>query len=248
MISDSLTVNEGEKDALVAGVFDTVSSKYDLMNDLISFGMHRLLKRITVKSSGVGAGDCVLDLACGTGDFAKLFVRRVGVDGKVVLCEINRSMLDTGRGRFAKLGIVDGVDFVLASAEEMPFEDDLFDCVVIGYGIRNFSNKPAALSEIRRVLKPGGRLLVLEFSKPTNAVIRMGYRIYSNLWPLIGRLISGDGAPYEYLIESIRLHPDQEALKSMIEDAGLRQVAYRNFLSGVCALHSAVKPGLRDAT
>jgi len=229
-----------EKEEKVAGVFNAVSSKYDIMNDVISFGSHRLLKRFTVEISGIREGDKLLDVAGGTGDFAKLFSRKVGKAGTIYLSDINESMLLEGRNRLIDSGI-SNVEYILASGEALPFPDNFFDCVTIGYGIRNFTHKDKALEDIARVLKPGGRLLVLEFSKPQNPLVSKAADAYSSLWPAFGKLLVGDGAPYQYLVESIRMHPDQDTFKAMIEAAGLSKVKYYNFMSGVCALHRAVK-------
>lgn len=235
------TVPVDEKAGKVAGVFNSVSSKYDLMNDVISLGSHRIFKRFTVELSGVRPGSVVLDLAGGTGDFTKLFSPIVGSEGTIYLSDINYSMLLEGRKRLLNDNTVDNVQFAQANGECLPFVDNFFDCVTIGYGIRNFTDKPKALLEILRVLKPGGRLLILEFSKPTGSLLSKGYDLYSKLWPLAGKILVGDDKPYQYLVESIRMHPDQEALKKMIEDAGFERVQYYNLFGGISALHRAIK-------
>jgi demethylmenaquinone methyltransferase/2-methoxy-6-polyprenyl-1,4-benzoquinol methylase len=230
-----------EKTRLVRGVFESVAENYDLMNDLMSLGTHRLFKRMTLEMSGVRPGHRVLDLAGGTGDLAALFEPVVGPDGCVVLADINAEMMRVGRDRLLDRGLP-GVTFCQANGEHLPFPDDTFHCVTIGFGLRNFTDKVAALAELNRITRPGGVLLVLEFSKPTNPVIDAGYRAFQSLWPGIGRLIVGDSESYRYLVESIELHPSQEALKLMMEDAGFESVRFHNLLSGVAAIHRGVKP------
>ena len=232
-------VSAGEKTRLVGGVFDSVAHRYDLMNDLMSLGSHRLLKRLMVEMAGIRAGHRVLDLAGGTGDLARLMVPLVGNGGSVVLADINASMLAAGRDRLLDSGIA-GVRFCRAQAEALPFAADRFDRVLIGFGLRNFTDKQAALGEIKRVLKPGGALLVLEFSKPTNPLLEGLSTGWQSLWPALGRLVAGDAGSYRYLVESIRRHPAQEALKLMLEDARLSDVDYYNLLGGVAAIHRGV--------
>jgi demethylmenaquinone methyltransferase/2-methoxy-6-polyprenyl-1,4-benzoquinol methylase len=228
-------VPEDEKAKRVAGVFDSVAPRYDLMNDLMSVGLHRLWKRFTVEASGVRPGERVLDIAGGTGDLARLFSRRVGPQGEVVLTDINPAMLQQGRDRLLDAGIV--VPLVRCDAEKLPFPGEHFDCVSVAFGLRNVTRKPAALSEMRRVLKPGGRLVVLEFSKVW-APVKPLYDAYSfGVLPRLGQLIANDAAAYRYLAESIRVHPDQEALKAIMEQAGLERVEYFNLAAGVVALH-----------
>jgi demethylmenaquinone methyltransferase/2-methoxy-6-polyprenyl-1,4-benzoquinol methylase len=229
------SVPEDEKSKRVAGVFDSVAPRYDLMNDLMSAGLHRLWKRFAVETSGVRAGERVLDIAGGTGDLARLFSRRVGPQGEVVLTDINPAMLRLGRDRLLDTGLV--LPLVQCDAERLPFVSERFDCVAVAFGLRNMTRKDAALSEMRRVLKPGGRLVVLEFSKVW-APVKPLYDAYSfGLLPRLGKLVANDAAAYRYLAESIRMHPDQEALKAMMEQAGLERVEYFNLAAGVVALH-----------
>jgi len=233
------SVPEDEKSRRVAGVFDSVAPRYDLMNDLMSVGLHRLWKRFTVEASGVRPGERVLDVAGGTGDLARLFSRRVGARGEVVLTDVNPAMLRQGRDRLLDAGVV--LPLVQCDAERLPFGSDRFDCVAVAFGLRNMTHKEAALSEMRRVLKPGGRLVVLEFSKAW-APVRPLYDAYSfGLLPRLGKLVANDAAAYRYLAESIRMHPDQEALKAMLERAGLERVEYFNLATGVVALHRGYK-------
>ena len=233
------SVPEDEKSKRVAGVFDSVAPRYDLMNDLMSVGLHRLWKRFTVEASGVRPGERVLDVAGGTGDLARLLSRRVGTRGEVVLTDVNPAMLRQGRDRLLDAGVV--LPLVQCDAERLPFGSDRFDCVAVAFGLRNMTHKEAALSEMRRVLKPGGRLVVLEFSKAW-APVRPLYDAYSfGLLPRLGKLVANDAAAYRYLAESIRMHPDQEALKAMLERAGLERVEYFNLATGVVALHRGYK-------
>ena len=233
------SVPEDEKSKRVAGVFDSVAPRYDLMNDLMSVGLHRLWKRFTVEASGVRPGERVLDVAGGTGDLARLFSRRVGARGEVVLTDVNPGMLRQGRDRLLDAGIV--LPLVQCDAERLPFGSDRFDCVAVAFGLRNMTHKEAALSEMRRVLKPGGRLVVLEFSRAW-APVRPLYDAYSfGLLPRLGKLVANDAAAYRYLAESIRMHPDQESLKQMMEHAGLERVEYFNLATGVVALHRGYK-------
>lgn len=234
-------VAPAEKTRLVRGVFESVAGNYDLMNDLMSFGTHRLFKRMTLEMSGVRAGDRVLDLAGGTGDLAALFEPVVGEHGLVVLADINAEMMRVGRDRLLDRGVT-RVAFCQANGEKLPFPDDSFHCITIGFGLRNFTDKATALAELHRILRPGGALLVLEFSKPQNPVVEAGYRAFQSLWPGLGRLLVGDADSYRYLVESIEVHPSQEALKLMMEDAGFGQVEYHNLLTGVAAIHRGVKP------
>jgi len=228
-------VPEDEKARKVAGVFDSVASRYDLMNDLMSGGLHRLWKRFAVEASGVRAGDSVLDVAAGTADLARLYADRVGATGEVVVTDINAAMLRSGRDRLLDAGRI--LPAVQCDAERLPFADGRFDCVSIAFGLRNVTRKEAALAEMRRVLKPGGRLIVLEFSKVW-APLKPAYDAYSfGVLPQLGRLVAGDAGAYRYLAESIRMHPDQAALKAMMEQAGLERVEWFNLAAGVVALH-----------
>lgn len=216
------TVDKDEKQTMVAKVFHSVASKYDLMNDLMSFGIHRVWKRYTIEASGVRRNQRVLDLAGGTGDLTAKFSRLVGENGEVVLADINDSMLKMGREKLRDHGIVGNVSYVQANAEELPFPDDYFDCITISFGLRNVTDKAKALRSMFRVLKPGGRLLVLEFSKPVLDPLSKIYDAYSfHILPRIGQVIVNDADSYRYLTESIRMHPDQETLKGMMEKLGL---------------------------
>lgn len=236
------TVPAAEKVSLVANVFHSVAAKYDIMNDVMSLGIHRLWKRFTLDCSGVRPGQHVLDLAGGTGDIAALFSRRVGPSGKVVLADINESMLNVGRDKLRDLGLITNIEFVQANAEALPFADNSFDIISIGFGLRNVTDKAAALKSMFRVLKPGGRLLVLEFSKPEQQWLSKVYDMYSfKLLPAMGQLIANDKESYQYLAESIRMHPDQETLKTMMVEAGFAEVSYHNLTGGIVALHRGFK-------
>ena len=232
-------VAEEEKTRKVAGVFDSVAARYDLMNDLMSGGLHRLWKRFAVEASGVRPGESVLDIAAGTGDLAQLFAARVGAQGEVVLTDINSAMLKAGRDRLLDAGRL--LPVVQCDAERLPFGPDRFDCVSIAFGLRNVTHKQLALAEMRRVLRPGGRLLVLEFSKVW-APLKPAYDAYSfGVLPRLGKLVANDAEAYRYLAESIRMHPDQAALKAMMEEAGLERVEYFSLAAGVVALHRGYK-------
>jgi demethylmenaquinone methyltransferase/2-methoxy-6-polyprenyl-1,4-benzoquinol methylase len=231
-------VPEDEKVRMVGGVFHSVASRYDLMNDLMSGGIHRIWKRVAIELSGVRPGQQILDVAGGTGDLTSRFSREVGPTGKVVLSDINSSMLGTGRDRLLDEGVCGNVEFVLADAEALPFRESSFDCVTIAFGLRNVTHKEQALASMLRVLKPGGRLLVLEFSKPTSEFLGKLYDAYSfGVIPKIGRLIAGDEDSYRYLAESIRMHPDQDTLRDMMEDAGFERCDYHNMTGGIVAIH-----------
>ena len=225
----------------VREVFDSVSSKYDVMNDLMSLGLHRIWKRFATGLCGVRSGEQVLDLAAGTGDLTRLLVRRAGPTGRVVMSDINRSMLEQGRDRLLDQGITAGVELLQANAEHLPLADNSFDCIIIGFGLRNVTDKQAALTEMHRVLKPGGRALILEFSKPISP-LQKPYDIYSfKILPLLGKLIAKDADSYRYLAESIRMHPDQQTLKGMMEQAGLSRCHYYNLAAGIVAVHRGYK-------
>ena len=229
------TVAEEEKARRVAGVFDSVASRYDLMNDLMSGGMHRLWKRFTIEQSGVRPGQKVLDIAGGTGDLARAFQERVGPTGTVLLTDINAAMLARGRDRMLDEGRA--IEAVRCDAERLPFSDRTFDCVSVAFGLRNMTHKDRALAEMFRVLRPGGRLLVLEFSKVWSPLDPL-YRLYTmQLLPAMGKVVANDSASYRYLAESIAKHPDQETLKQMMADAGFERVEYFNLSAGVVALH-----------
>ena len=234
-------VDVDQKQGLVKGVFDSVASKYDLMNDVMSLGTHRLWKNYTIASSNVSKGDKVLDIAGGTGDLAIKFRKKVGDSGKVILSDINGSMLEEGRKNLINHGVID-VDFIQANAESLPFEDNTFDCVSIAFGLRNVTHKNIALKQMHRVLKKGGSLLVLEFSKVENEMLEKIYDAYSfNLIPKLGQFFANDEDSYQYLAESIRKHPDQEMLKTMVLDAGFGFCEYHNLSGGIVALHKAIK-------
>lgn len=233
------TVAENEKAKKVAEVFHSVASKYDLMNDVMSAGLHRGWKRFAVSVSGVSNGDKVLDIAGGSGDLSRLFAQKVGSDGQVILTDINASMLGVGRDRMLDAGL--NVPALQCDAEKLPFPDQYFDCVIVAFGLRNMTHKDRALAEMQRVLKVGGRLLVLEFSKVWQPLSKV-YDTYSfKLLPLMGKLLAKDAESYQYLAESIRMHPDQETLKQMMIDAGLGKVDYYNLAAGVVALHKGYK-------
>ncbi len=235
-------VPKKEKARLVRNVFDSVAGQYDLMNDMMSFGVHRLWKRLTVFLSQVRYGERVLDLAGGTGDLTRLFHPRVGAKGEVVLADINASMLRRGRDRLTDEGLVSGVRYVQVDAQALPFVNESFDCITIGFGLRNVTDKDKALASMYRVLKPGGRLLILEFSKPTNRLFSKLYDVYSfKMLPLMGKLIAGDPDSYRYLAESIRMHPDQDTLKGMMAKAGFERIDYFNLTQGVVAIHRGYK-------
>jgi len=236
------TVARDEKQAMVADVFHSVAAKYDVMNDLMSFGIHRIWKRFTIDCSGVRCGQRVLDLAGGTGDLAAKFSRMVGEQGQVVLADINDSMLKMGREKLRDRGIIGNISYVQANAEALPFPDNYFDCITISFGLRNVTDKDKALRSMFRVLKPGGRLLVLEFSKPLLAPLSKAYDAYSfHVLPKIGELVVKDPESYRYLAESIRMHPDQETLKGMMGAAGFDNVTYFNLTGGIVALHRGFK-------
>ncbi|HEY3553854.1 MAG TPA: bifunctional demethylmenaquinone methyltransferase/2-methoxy-6-polyprenyl-1,4-benzoquinol methylase UbiE [Casimicrobiaceae bacterium] len=228
-------VSPDEKTRRVRGVFDSVARRYDVMNDLMSFGLHRGWKRFTLEVSGVRAGQRVLDLAGGTGDLAKLFAQRVGTRGSVVHTDVNAAMLEAGRDRLLDEGFV--LATVQCNAEALPFHDHAFDCVTIGFGLRNVTRKDRALEEMARVLVPGGVALVLEFSR-VKAPLAPLYDWYSfTMLPLLGRLVVNDAASYRYLAESIRVHPDQQSLAALMERSGFDRVDYYNLAAGVVALH-----------
>jgi demethylmenaquinone methyltransferase/2-methoxy-6-polyprenyl-1,4-benzoquinol methylase len=233
------TVEEAEKQQKVGEVFHSVASKYDVMNDVMSAGLHRGWKRFAVDVSGVKLGDSVLDIAGGSGDLSKLFAKKVGVTGSVTLTDINASMLAVGRDRMLDAGL--NVPAMQCNAEALPFADEQFDCVIVAFGLRNMTHKDVALKEMQRVLKVGGRLLVLEFSKVWRPLEKL-YDAYSfKLLPFMGKLIANDAESYQYLAESIRMHPDQETLKQMMLDAGFGKADYYNLSAGVVALHKGYK-------
>ncbi len=233
------TVPEQEKAKRVAGVFTSVAQKYDVMNDVLSVGLHRLWKRFAVSISGVRTGQRVLDVAGGSADLSRLFLQKVGTQGQVVLTDINNAMLRVGRDRLLNEGWT--TPTTQCDAEFLPFPDNYFDCVSIAFGLRNVTHKEAALAEMRRVLKPGGRLIVLEFSKVAPPLVPL-YDFYSfKLLPQLGKIIADDADSYRYLAESIRMHPDQETLKNMMQAAGLAKVEYFNMTGGIVAIHRGYK-------
>lgn len=237
------TVNVEEKAGRVADVFHSVADSYDLMNDLMSGGIHRLWKRMTIEMSGVRPGHIVLDIAGGTGDLAAKFSRIVGPEGTVVLADINDSMLKVGRDRLVDRGVVNNVQFSQADAQHLPFPDNTFDVITIAFGLRNVTDKALALDSMYRVLKPGGRLLILEFSKPKNEILSKVYDTYSfSVLPKLGKLFANDADSYQYLAESIRMHPDQRTLLDMLDSAGFASTDFHNMTGGIVALHRGVKP------
>ncbi len=235
-------VSRADKARRVRGVFDSVAGNYDLMNDLMSAGTHRLWKRFTLSLANLRPGQRALDVAGGSGDLAAGLARQVGERGLVVLTDINAAMLARGRDRLIDAGLAGNVACVQANAEQLPFPDAMFDCVTIGFGLRNVTDKPAALSAMRRTLKPGGQLLVLEFSRPSVAALKPLYDAYSfRILPLLGRFVARDEASYRYLAESIRMHPDQETLLTMMQQAGLEGCRYHNLSGGIVAVHRGYK-------
>ena len=230
------------KAGMVRGVFDSVASRYDLMNDLMSGGIHRLWKRFTIELSAARPGQTVLDIAGGTGDLAARFSRLVGPEGKVILADINAAMLEVGRDRLIDKGAAGNIEVVQADAQALPFQDNSIDCITIAFGLRNVTDKDMALRSMLRVLRPGGRLLVLEFSKPTSPLLGKVYDQYSfQILPAMGRLIAQDADSYRYLAESIRKHPDQETLLDMMRDAGFAECQYHNMTGGIVAVHRGLK-------
>lgn len=235
-------VNTSDKADLVAEVFRKVAPKYDLMNDLMSMGLHRLWKRFVIEQAALRPGNQVLDVASGTGDLARSFAKIVGHTGKVVMTDINDAMLQVGRERLEDAGVIGNIEYIQADAENLPFTSHHFDCITIAFGLRNVTNKPAALKSMCRVLKPGGKLLILEFSHPQTPLISKLYDLYSfNIIPGMGALVTNDRESYQYLVESIRVHPDQETLKSMMEQAGFEDVGYDNLCDGIVAVHKGYK-------
>ena len=231
-------IDVSEKSRRVRGVFDSVAPKYDLMNDLMSAGLHRLWKRFALSRTGLRQGDKALDVAGGTGDLSAGMSRQVGPSGMVCLTDINASMLEHGRRRLLNRGIVGNLQTLQANAEKMPFARDCFHCVSCGFGLRNVTDKQQALESMTSVIKPGGRLLILEFSKPVLGILEPVYDAYSfRILPVLGELIANDAASYRYLAESIRMHPDQETLVDMMTEAGLEDAHYYNLSGGIVALH-----------
>ena len=236
------TVKTNEKEKLVRGVFDSVADRYDLMNDLMSAGIHRLWKRFTIELSAVRPGQTVLDIAGGTGDLSARFSKLVGAEGKVILADINASMLQVGRDKLLDAGAFGNLHMVQCDAQYLPFPDNSVDCITIAFGLRNVTDKALALRSMERILKPGGRLLILEFSKPTSPLLEKIYDTYSfRILPMMGRLVANDEESYRYLAESIRKHPDQETLLAMMEDAGFVDCQYHNMTGGIVAVHRGIK-------
>lgn len=235
-------VNASEKAGMVRGVFDSVASKYDVMNDLMSFGIHRIWKRIAVDLAGVKRGHTILDLASGTGDLAAKYSTLVGHTGKVIMSDINAAMLNEGRNRMIDEGHVGNIEYVQINAEHIPLPDNSVDLVSIAFGLRNVTDKQAALNEMYRIIKPGGRVLVLEFSHTDIPPLKAAYDVFSfQILPRLGKLIADDADSYRYLAESIRMHPDQETLRNMMERAGLERCDYNNMTGGIVAVHRGFK-------
>ncbi len=230
-------VDKAEKAGLVRGVFDSVADRYDIMNDLMSTGLHRLWKRFTIDQAAARSGDVILDLAGGTGDLAREFSRKVGKEGHVVLADINAAMLQQGRRRLVDAGVAGNVTIAQVDAQALPFDNATFDCITMAFGLRNVTDKEAALASMYRVLKPGGKAMILEFSRP-NKAIKPAYDLYSfKVLPVLGKLVADDPDSYRYLAESIRMHPDQATLQSMMEAAGFERCRYHNLAAGIVALH-----------
>lgn len=231
------TVSADDKAGLVRDVFDSVASRYDIMNDLMSVGLHRIWKRYAIDQAALRPGNVVLDLAGGTGDLTRQFARKVGKEGHVVLADINAAMLEQGRRRLVDAGVAGNVSIAQVDAEELPFADRSFDCVAMAFGLRNVTDKNAALTSMYRVLKPGGKAMILEFSEPSKA-IKPAYELYSfKVLPALGKLIADDADSYRYLAESIRMHPNQEELKAMMQESGFERCRYHNLAAGIVALH-----------
>lgn len=229
-------VSPAEKTTRVSSVFDSVAARYDVMNDFMSFGAHRVFKRILVESAGLRPGHSVLDAACGTGDISRLLTRAVGHEGCVTSFDINDSMLRVGRDQAIDSGC-ETIHFTQADAHQLPFPTAAFNAVTIGFGLRNVADQPRALAEFRRVLRPGGRLVVLDFSKPANSLLRIAYGAFKETWPLVGQLVVGTAQPYRYLVDSIETHPTQGVLALMLRDSGFKEVRYDNLFGGIVALH-----------
>ncbi len=234
-------VTEEKKAGMVRDVFDSVATKYDVMNDLMSAGLHRLWKKFTISLAAVKPGQVILDLAGGTGDLTEQLIKKVGKNGHVILSDINASMLKEGRSRLINSGESNKINILQLDAQKLPFNDSIFDSVMIAFGLRNVTDKEAALASMYRVLKPGGKVMILEFSKP-NELIKPAYDFYSfNILPILGKLVANDSKSYQYLAESIRMHPDQETLRSMMEKSGFKHNRFHNMAAGIVALHIGYK-------
>ena len=234
-------VSRSEKASRIADVFHSVANRYDVMNDLMSLGTHRVMKLMAANATRAREGHVILDLAGGTGDLTRLLSDNVGKSGQVCLCDINGSMLQEGRDRLLNQGISTNVSYIQADGEQLPFPAESFNSVIIGFGLRNFTSKETALTAIFECLKPRGKIVILEFSKPGNDLLRNAYDRFSSLWPKIGKVVTGDEASYNYLVESIQMHPDQATLSRMIETAGFNRVQYQNILNGIVAIHEGIK-------
>ena len=235
-------VDEKDKQSLVGNVFRSVAGNYDIMNDAMSFGVHRAWKWFAIAQSGVNLGDTVLDLAAGSADLSIKFAKKVGDQGKVIVTDINDAMLEQGRRRMTDAGFTGNIDYCLVNAEQLPFADNYFDCISISFGLRNVTKKEVALKSMMRCLKPGGRVIILEFSQPTNENFRKAYDAYSfNIIPKLGELIAKDRESYQYLVESIRKFPTQENLKMRMDEAGFIKTSYENLTFGVAAIHFGQK-------
>lgn len=235
-------VRAKEKEQRVAGVFHSVAKRYDLMNDLMSLGTHRLWKRFTIELAAIKPEHWILDLASGTGDLAIRMAPLLGPKGQLFVTDINASMLTIARERMIELGLINNTHYLQVNAETIPFPENTFDCVTIGFGLRNVTHKENALRAIYRVLKPGGKLIILEFSKPTHSLLNRVYDAYSfNILPLMGRFVAKDESSYRYLAESIRMHPDQTVLRQMMETAGFEKCDYHNLTGGIVAIHRGYK-------
>ena len=237
-------VPNSEKAGKVAEVFHSVAERYDIMNDVMSLGTHRVMKKMAANATQARTGHHILDLAGGTGDMAALLSKHVGADGHVYVCDINRSMLSQGRDKLLDRGIVTNVSYVQADGEKLPFPDDSFNAITIAFGLRNFTAKESALREMYKVVKPGGKVVILEFSTPDNTLVKNAYKGFRKIWPKIGEMVTGDKSSYQYLVESIEMHPDQQTLTDMIGSAGFGKVKHQNMLNGIAAIHQGVKPRL----
>ena len=237
-------VPTSEKASKVAEVFHSVAERYDLMNDVMSLGTHRVMKKMAANATHARTGHQILDLAGGTGDMAVLLSQHVGAEGRVYACDINRSMLSQARDKLFNRGIVTNVSYVQADGEKLPFPDNSFNAITIAFGLRNFTAKESALREMYKVIKPGGKVVILEFSTPDNTLVKNAYKGFSKIWPKIGEMVTGDKSSYQYLVESIEMHPDQQTLTDMIGNAGFGKVRHQNMLNGIAAIHQGVKPRL----